>query len=125
MVSPEYLAGFVDGEGCLSVVGSSVAVRVTNTNKDLLEEIAGQWGGSVAVHHDGDEKRRRCYIWRVFGVQAAEVLRCTLPHLRDKRVQALLLQEYRKVGPHAPLRAWIDAALGELKRLEFGTDASR
>lgn len=119
MVSPSYLAGFLDGEGSFAVIGGSIAVRVTNTHRGILEAIQEVHGGSIVVHTEGELFRRNAWQWRVFGQDAEAVINLTLPLLREKRTQAFLLLEYRRVDPSDPIRKWIQGALKSLKRLEY------
>lgn len=50
-VSPEYVAGFLDGEGCIAIYKYSKGntyryrVRFTNANKEALNRIQSQYGG--------------------------------------------------------------------------------
>lgn len=117
-MSPEYLAGFLDAEGNFTVAGTSALVRVTSTHRPTLEAIAAKWGGSVGVHSEHSDRCRRCFVWRAYGETALAVLEAVLPHLVEKRMQALVLREWSTTGSSDPLRAWIKTQLSALKRLE-------
>lgn len=53
MLSPEYLAGFFDGEGCVTIMlaskGKQAQLRVylTNTCREILELVQLQFGGKI------------------------------------------------------------------------------
>lgn len=117
-----YLAGYLDAEGSFAVRGGSIAVRVSNTHRSTLLDLQAAHGGSVLRHGTGSGKgrsrRRRSWQWALHGAEAEAVLRKVLPHLQEKRLQALLLLEFRRARPADPLRPWIRGALNDLKRLE-------
>ncbi len=53
MISPEYIAGFFDGEGCVgfTITGQAkmlaVRVSIVNTNLEFLKVIQSQYGGKI------------------------------------------------------------------------------
>lgn len=114
----QYVGGYLDAEGSFAVRGSSISVRVTNTHKATLESLKASYGGSVLLHTKPTDRHRRAFQWALHGQEAQDLIERVLPHLQEKRIQALLLLEYRLVGPQDPLRAWIKEALGHLKRLQ-------
>jgi len=119
MPDSRYLAGYLDAEGCLAVNGSSISVRVTNTHRVSLENLAAAWGGKVVPHGEPTDRHRRTFQWQAYGETAKRVVEAALPYLREKRIQGLLLLQYRAADPQDPVRGWIKTALGELKRLEY------
>ena len=57
-----YLAGFIDGEGSIAITASklmngvkngglALIMKITNTNKSVLEDIASLWGGRLALSY--------------------------------------------------------------------------
>lgn len=97
-MSPEYLAGIVDGEGYVRISVSNykyqyVRLQVTNTHKPLLDAIQRAYGGVVADHdskrHERNPKWSPCWKWDTAGVNAVAILRLILPHLIVKRDDAL------------------------------------
>jgi hypothetical protein len=78
-LSKEYMAGFFDGEGCISIFFATysypnkktkgttqLAVTIANTNLDILEFIAAQYGGAIhKAKPDRSGKRRQAYVWRL------------------------------------------------------------
>jgi hypothetical protein len=98
-----YLAGFVDGEGCISVATRlgkylTPTVQVSNTNQAILEYFLSKFGGTIDVRRDTRPTRKQCNTWRVAGNEARIILRKLLPYLRVKAPQALLALEYVPKG---------------------------
>jgi hypothetical protein len=105
MVSPEYLAGFMDGEGHLSLgkiprVGRSteypVRAVVYNTNREILADIRRVWGGtlSASFHRNPRWKAQVALIWT--NAEAAGVLTKVAPFLRVKSQQAGALLRFHR-----------------------------
>ena len=107
--SPEYIAGFFDGEGCITMrrcnryrIGNrqhspSYSVVVLFTNRDLsaLEEFQSVLGGTIyrkarkrSVHADAYELN----LFRKDDVQ--RFLDIIGPHVRMKRAQIALVREF-------------------------------
>ncbi len=103
MVSVEYLAGFIDGEGSLSLSriprGQSyreycVRVTIANTNRAILREIQGDWGGtihSMGPTHSG-WKPGFVLVWT--NAAAARLIRRARRYLRIKSQHATALLEF-------------------------------
>ncbi len=51
MISAEYAAGFMDGEGCINVSScrnsTYIRVLIVNTNREVLEMFQQRWGGDI------------------------------------------------------------------------------
>lgn len=104
MVSVEYLAGFIDGEGSLSLsriprgqVSHEYCVRVTiaNTNKAILMEVQRDWGGTI--HSMGEPRRPEwkpgfVLVWT--NAAAARLLDRVGPHLWLKSQHVVVLLEF-------------------------------
>jgi hypothetical protein len=94
-VSPEYLAGIIDGEGHIRVAVSCyryqyARVQVTNTCKPLLDAIQKNFGGKIISHGPrSNPKWSECWKWDTAGQNAIEVLEAVLPFLIVKREDAL------------------------------------
>lgn len=100
--SLEYMAGFFDGEGCVSAAirkrrpaeadrkGPSyiLTVSVYNTIKESAMPFQRRFGGSVLANHP--ERTRPVWRWQIQQQPAGEALRVLIPHLRIKREQAEL-----------------------------------
>ena len=67
-----YLAGFFDGEGCVSLNSNgSIQLRVINTYKPVLDLFVEEFGGSVKIRKQRINKSQ--YHWSVYGDDAYEV----------------------------------------------------
>ena len=94
-----YLAGIVDGEGCISISTSrkheGCRLEVVNTDPRLIEWIHERFGGTIRLRDDRPAHQKSIWYWFA-GVQtAADILLALLPYLVIKRAQATLLLEYR------------------------------
>ncbi len=97
-----YLAGIVDGEGCINIVkyhkGNRyryrLQLRVINTNKELVEWIRDRWGGWI-ISRERDSKRRTVYEWSIHNLAAGELLEDMIDYLIVKRDQANVALDFR------------------------------
>ena len=100
-IQKAYIAGFVDGEGSISLLKRKniechtwqycfrIQINVTNTFKAVLDEMQAITGvGKVYLHSRGTEKNRTCYRWQVRGLKARSLLWEIIPYLRVKKHQA-------------------------------------
>lgn len=101
-LSPQYVAGFFDGEGCIIVAKDSGArhnkrpsyvlrVDVANTDYRVLEMLQREFGGNIARSHG---KNRPCYNWQVNAQLAKKFLEWVRPYLTVKAEQAWLALEF-------------------------------
>ena len=88
-----YIAGFVDGEGCIRIkkankTGNSyyITLNVTNTDKQPLELIKSIFGGKVFFQEKGVNK----VIWQYYSTcsEAVDTLKTLLGFLISKKEQA-------------------------------------
>ncbi len=129
-MTPEYLAGFFDGEGCVNITVSGkhrravVRVAIINTNVPMLEGIQRQYGGRV---HKG-RVRAKTPHWKPFchvvwtGRQAEELLLTIRPYLILKAAQADLALELFQFK-NLPIRARCDSVIIN-KRFHFVLSAN-
>lgn len=119
-----YIAGIVDGEGCIGIhrqrmysqrlihksklrawqsehhKGDDVctyrsSIAVSNTNRSVLEYIKSLMGGTIHPIIHNHPKWRDSWEWRVSTKQAYGVAKRLLPYLQIKRKQAELLIIYQ------------------------------
>ncbi|HEX3523619.1 MAG TPA: LAGLIDADG family homing endonuclease [Stellaceae bacterium] len=99
-----YLAGFIDGEGSISIFpGTSRGRRrdnlrldIYNTNEAVLQWIKRTFGGRI--HKVGRPKARNTkqeYVWAAGAQCAAQILKACLPFLKIKRTQAELFIQHQ------------------------------
>lgn len=95
-----YIAGIVDGEGCISAVhdhpdrGNSIRLelKIANTNRPLLESIQTDLGeGRIQSVKRYSSRHKPCFELRVHGEKAQRSVKQLLPFLRVKMQQAELL----------------------------------
>ena len=103
-----YIAGFVDGEGCLSIYkhqdkriqkGYTFYPKFTigNTNKSILLLIKRELGGRIFVNNKG--KNSKCvYALAIQDLESIEkAINKIYPHLILKKKQADILLKYCKI----------------------------
>jgi len=104
MLSAEYLAGLLDGEGSLSLarryhrdrsIEYSVRVAVYNCDRPVLEAVQNSWGGHLASVGPRRPEWRAAHslIWT--NSAAAGVLRALAPSLRVKSKHAMALLRFQ------------------------------
>ncbi len=123
-----YVAGLVDGEGCIAVTRSfnatrnrfyyGVAVVVVNRERPVLAWMQNLWDGRVVAMPDAGGNARQSWAWRSpTGSHAEPFLRGITPWLRIKQPQcenALAMVEVLKrsrytLGPKFLPAEWLVA----------------
>lgn len=100
-----YLAGLIDGEGCLSIYrltnrtckrGYTFAGRITVTNTDLdtLVELRELWGIGRVRARTLQPKRKPSYSWEFSPREIKVFLPKIMPYLHIKQRQAKLLMSF-------------------------------
>lgn len=130
-----YLAGLIDGEGCISIFQRSdsnslkATLTIAMTDRAPLDWASETFGAKVyekRVTGAAENGWKQCYVWLVSTQKAAEILRNVLPFLKVKREQAALLVELADIrerhraegtrnGPHEQHRQL--AIMAEVQRL--------
>jgi hypothetical protein len=106
-ISNAYIAGIIDGEGCIALQkhkGRSYAtgyqicphVSVSNTNLQLLLDLldATKVGAVSSYMHKNKPNWKRANVWQIYGTSIAKLLKRVLPYLRVKHAQAILVLEF-------------------------------
>jgi hypothetical protein len=109
-----YLAGILDGEGCLTigagrretgVINYNPIVLVQNTSRELIEWLQSRFGGQVYLSKKETEKTKTAWMWRITQKKAIEnLLLAVLPYLVIKREQAKILLAFVRLTPEANSR---------------------
>lgn len=99
-----WAAGFIDGEGCVSVYDTAQAkdrnpqfqsvITVSQTNILPLNKLQSLFGGSVSPVRQPDYDGQ-CWVWRVFGDNVLSTSRLLLSHSIVKKRQLELLIEFQ------------------------------
>lgn len=93
-----YLAGIVDGEGCIRV-NNAPRLHITNTSQILIEWLVDRFGGYVWVQQTSfvDNNKPR-FQWEVSARQCEAILQQIVPFLVIKKLQAQLVLDYYSEG---------------------------
>ncbi|HDY90110.1 MAG TPA: hypothetical protein ENH82_18580 [bacterium] len=89
-----YLAGFIDGEGCLTTSKDKgwcrPRITISNTNELILRWIKMLFGGNVYAVKRRTPKLglKADYIWIIVCNQAIALVECLLPYLKVKQKEA-------------------------------------
>jgi hypothetical protein len=121
-----YLAGFFDGEGCITKGGdSTISIRVTQLaeHREPLDEFKKRYKGNIS---NTGNKNRPCLRWALNGTKAIKFLKDIFPLcvVKKRHIQLALcllyMIKYRK-EKNAPVDSgelWLRRRiLAELKRL--------
>ena len=97
-ISDSYIAGFFDGEGCVSVSnngagGYGYLLSLTNKDRRPLEKIQEKYGGKIGVHGSGGN----CFVLKLTQDEAEIFAERILPHSIIKAKQLELYLEMRKL----------------------------
>jgi hypothetical protein len=101
-----YIAGILDGEGCIHIdkknprkgsinPGYVLRIFVNMCDGRALDFLVGFAGGRISKLYDRRGNRNICYHWSTECGKAAELLKKCLPFLRTKREQAELAIRFR------------------------------
>ncbi len=102
-----YLAGLVDGEGCIALSRPShrcsmqLTLCIAMCHRPIIELLTAQYGGDFRVR-ERTGNRRRQFTWLCHGERALNLVKEMLPYLIVKKEEALLVIqaiEYRKSLP--------------------------
>lgn len=94
-----YLAGIIDGEGCISIrkanpsgsmrsVSYSAVLTVGNTSRALIEYLVDLHSVGCVTYRGPTKTRRSSYLWSIESRKARDVVAPVRPHLVIKRAQA-------------------------------------
>lgn len=90
-----YLAGFIDGEGCIhtnrhSKAIPTIMINIVNTDKETLQWIANLLGCKVYPKARGKVGWKPSYVVHIGTKKCREVLPQLIPYLRVKRQHAAI-----------------------------------
>jgi hypothetical protein len=102
-----YLAGFIDGEGCISAQDDKryagqcfLQLHISQKDGRVIDWLHGTFGGNVFENiTSGWTAGSTIYRWDIYSDGAANLLKKTLPFLRVKKRQAeLAIQLQSRLG---------------------------
>jgi hypothetical protein len=114
-----YLAGFVDGEGCMRWESTPI-IEIRNTYPYTLVEIYKTFGGRIRVRPATRPRERTTWVWSVCGEAARCCLAAVMPFLGEKRRQAEALLQISEFPPRSSQRLRLIDELCRLKRVDYG-----
>lgn len=128
-VTPQYLAGLVDGEGCIHLgvtkgtYRGRVTIGMTEVALPLLKSLQAQWRGGIYCSRQATDKWSAAWVWSVQGEPARELLMAIEPHLLLKKRQAQLALEVEQIRSRLPRRpngsgAWTPEARMACERIK-------
>jgi hypothetical protein len=105
-----YMAGIVDGEGCILIKKYNKIIKqninptyelnvvLSNCRPELLEYFKYYFGGSIATVKNSakSSNQRDCYVWFLTTSLAEEFLKVIYPYLFLKKEEVKLALEFRK-----------------------------
>ncbi len=99
-VEKAYIAGFIDGEGCIHISSSRegtfcLCLTASQTTENVMYWIQERLEGNVGYIEPEQVGRKKngelCrgkWTWSIYGESAMEVLKSLLPHLKVKEYEA-------------------------------------
>lgn len=100
-----FIAGVFEGEGSISIsnlskkswnkrTDYSLKIRISNTDKPLLNWIVNNYGGKI--HKNSIANNKIVWAWSVHAQQAENFLKTMMPYLICKKERAKIALEFRK-----------------------------
>jgi len=80
-----WLAGIIDGEGCLDSPRGNPRIRIKMSDHDVVLRAATLMGAST--YYENIEGRKSLLVAQITGARAVEVMREILPQLGSRRSQ--------------------------------------
>ena len=109
-----YLAGFVDGEGCIRWN----RLKIGNTYPLTLFIAREFFGGQV--YREKQRNGRTMFSWCVYGDEAQAALTALAPFLIEKQLQALLVLKVGSYPRKSEQRKLLTRYITELKNIDHG-----
>lgn len=97
-----YMAGFFDGEGCISICCSSgrwrelsLKCQVGQCNRWILELYKFRFSGSIRLQRSKNPQHHDYWMWHISSGGAAEFLKVIKPYLYLKKAEAEIGIEFQ------------------------------
>lgn len=118
-----YIAGLVDGEGCIRHTGKTEHVSITSCYPHHLLWIKKlSECGNVREMKDHRPGHRSAYRFEAFGTDAISFLNEIRPFLKEKAYQADILLSIRGLPAKSAARKMAITELSKAKRIDYGSD---
>ena len=93
-----YLAGFIDGEGTISIVSGGKYMRpivaIANSDTTVLDFVNLHWSSNIYTRKGWGEKAKQMHWVRVVNQNAIELINDLLPYLNQKLKQAKVVLKW-------------------------------
>jgi len=96
-----YLAGIIDGEGCVTLskqrrrpLGHVACLVVCMTHEPVIRHLQAQFGGRIRHRIKANPAHKPQWEWRITGRKAVELLFEAAPWIRVKEMQVSVLCEW-------------------------------
>ncbi len=115
-----YLAGFIDGEGCLTTSKTNQngryrpQLRVASTDRPIVEWIKRWFGVNYYVNSPRTGQTKESYEWVLSTNQAIDLIRVLMPYLKIKKAEAVIFVSF--CGVDVPTSQRLAGKLSALKR---------
>lgn len=114
-----YLAGYTDGEGCITIVnGRTLMVGIETCYPKVVHRYYQLFGGHFSRYDREKKAHRPAFRWRAFSETAYMVIQTLLPFLREKKRQAELCLKFYNTKD-AGKRIAINNKIKELKKVVY------
>jgi len=103
-----YLAGIIDGEGCIHIgyyfnksqnrSTYHTLIQITSTDKPLIEWLSVHFGGKAALYTKAQtpkNSRQTPYTWKITGDELTHICRLVLPYMISKKDQIEIMLKMR------------------------------
>lgn len=99
----QYLAGIIDGEGNIGIVkresdrneSYSVRLSVYSTNRELINSLNKEWGGTIVVRKPRKKEHAESYTLVWSHKKAVEIINSVSPFLIIKKEQAMIAVNFQ------------------------------
>lgn len=111
------MAGYFDGEGCITVA-SGLRCLVTATYPESCLGLKAAFGGRV-VRRKTRPGEKVQYQWTAYGKQALTALCTMIPYLHEKKLQARRACYWYLIGRYDARRPTIERLIADEKRTSW------
>ncbi|MDP3769264.1 MAG: hypothetical protein Q8S13_14725, partial [Dehalococcoidia bacterium] len=97
-----YIAGIIDGEGCVRIASFThfaMVIFVVNTHLGLLEWLRGKLGGSLNELRNRPDGQKQVWRWNASTLRAISILRLVIDDMIVKRRQAEIMLAFYDAIP--------------------------
>lgn len=120
----EYLAGFIDGEGCVQMGTNGAYMEISHTYLEVLDDIHREFGGVLHGPYYRKLNWKPAWRWRIRGEEGKGLAVQLLPYLREKRRQVEYMIEWMDALPNGEKRKLLTRLCTLAKKTTHDTHTS-